>query len=236
MKCLLVLLRHGESTLNAKNVFTGWIDVPLSKKGIQQALDAGVSIKDIMIDQVYTSNLIRAQTTAFLAMASQTSGRFCNRRQFLERQHASWAEIYEESLKAEQVPIFTAWELNERMYGKLQGKNKKEAALQFGDDQIQRWRRSFSEAPPEGESLEQTAKRTIPYFRSTLLLRWTKAIMCLFVRMAIHCDRSLWILKNSLQKKFVNLRCLLGYRVFMNTQMDALLSKKARHDRVCTIF
>lgn len=169
MKCLLVLLRHGESTLNAKNVFTGWIDVPLSKKGIQQALDAGVSIKDIMIDQVYTSNLIRAQTTAFLAMASQTSGRFCNRRQFLERQHASWAEIYEESLKAEQVPIFTAWELNERMYGKLQGKNKKEAALQFGDDQIQRWRRSFSEAPPEGESLEQTAKRTIPYFEKHII-------------------------------------------------------------------
>lgn len=169
MKSLLILLRHGESILNAKNVFTGWIDVPLSKKGIDQALAAGEMIKDILIDEVYTSNLIRAQTTAFLAMVAQKSGRFCNRHQFLERQHSDWATIYEPGLKTEEVPIYTAWELNERMYGKLQGKNKKEAAMQFGEDQVHRWRRSFNEAPPGGESLEQTAKRTIPYFEKHIL-------------------------------------------------------------------
>lgn len=179
MENLLILLRHGESILNAKNVFTGWIDVPLSKKGIDQALKAGESLRNIHIDEVFTSNLIRAQTTAALAISFQSGGRICVRHQLLERQHATWAEIHDPDLKNQQIPMFIAWELNERMYGKLQGKNKKDSALLYGEDQVHRWRRSFSEAPPEGESLEQTAKRTIPYYKKHILpaLEMGKAVL-----------------------------------------------------------
>ena len=81
----------------------------------------------------------------------------------------NWARIYSEEARAQTFPMIAAWQLNERMYGRLQGMNKQEMRKKYGVEQVQRWRRSFREAPPEGESLEDTAKRSIPYFKEHIL-------------------------------------------------------------------
>jgi len=119
----LVFARHGESEWNKANLFTGWADVDLSEKGTQQAIDAGKLIKEagIEFDQAYTSVLKRAIKTTNLA---------------LEASDQLW------------VPVEKSWRLNERHYGGLTGKNKAEAAEQFGDEQVHIWRRSYDVLPP----------------------------------------------------------------------------------------
>jgi len=135
----LILVRHGQSVWNAANRFTGWTDVDLSEKGIEEADEAGLQLADIRFDVVHTSDLIRAQRTAEIIMG---------------RNRAS----------GDDVPTRYDWRLNERHYGALQGLNKAETAEKHGAEQVHVWRRSYDVAPPEGESLEMTAQRTIPYF------------------------------------------------------------------------
>ena len=120
----LILLRHGESTWNRENRFTGWIDVPLSPAGEQEARDAGEQLRGgaPASDVVHTSVQQRAIRTAELALAA------CER---------SW------------LPVRRSWRLNERHYGALQGKNKKETAEEFGVDQVKVWRRSYATRPPD---------------------------------------------------------------------------------------
>jgi 2,3-bisphosphoglycerate-dependent phosphoglycerate mutase len=139
---LLVLLRHGQSTWNLENRFTGWIDVPLTEQGEKEAREAGVLMRDIAFDLIYTSVLKRAidTTTVALEAAGQTN-----------------------------LPIFYDKALNERMYGDLQGLNKAETAKQYGDAQVKLWRRSYDIAPPNGESLKDTCARTLPYFHDVIL-------------------------------------------------------------------
>jgi 2,3-bisphosphoglycerate-dependent phosphoglycerate mutase len=137
----LILLRHGQSQWNLENRFTGWVDVPLSPKGEQEARAAGEKLRGRRIDRLFTSVLQRAIETARIAFAE-----------------AGLAE----------PPTTRAAELNERMYGDLQGLNKAEAAKQFGDAQIKIWRRSYDTPPPNGESLADTAARVIPYWESTI--------------------------------------------------------------------
>ena len=135
----LILVRHGQSVWNAANRFTGWTDVDLSEKGVEEADEAGLQLADIRFDVVHTSDLIRAQRTAKIIMGhNQASG--------------------------DDVPTRYDWRLNERHYGALQGLNKAETAEKHGAEQVHIWRRSFDVAPPDGESLEMTAQRTIPYF------------------------------------------------------------------------
>lgn len=135
----LILVRHGQSVWNAANRFTGWTDVDLSEKGVEEADEAGLQLADIRFDVVHTSDLIRAQRTAEIIMGhNQASG--------------------------DDVPTRYDWRLNERHYGALQGLNKTETAEKHGAEQVHVWRRSYDVAPPEGESLEMTAQRTIPYF------------------------------------------------------------------------
>ena len=135
----LILVRHGQSVWNAANRFTGWTDVDLSEKGVEEADEAGLQLADIRFDVVHTSDLIRAQRTAEIIMGhNQASG--------------------------DDVPTRYDWRLNERHYGALQGLNKAETAEKHGAEQVHIWRRSYDVAPPEGESLEMTAQRTIPYF------------------------------------------------------------------------
>ncbi len=119
----LILLRHGESQWNAKNLFTGWVDVSLSEKGVQEAKRAGQLLKErnLAPDIVHTSLLRRAITTAHLA---------------LDECDLHW------------IPVRRSWRLNERHYGALQGKNKKETLAIYGEAQFQLWRRSFDVAPP----------------------------------------------------------------------------------------
>jgi 2,3-bisphosphoglycerate-dependent phosphoglycerate mutase len=169
MKKKLILLRHGESIWNKKNLFTGWIDIPLSEKGIEEALEAGRAIREIPIQRIYTSTLVRGIMTAMLAMAAHGSGKTPVLLHPGEGRLEEWATCYSELAKRELIPVHSAWQLNERMYGELQGKNKQEMRDLYGEEQVQIWRRSFAEAPPGGESLKMTAERTIPYFRKMIV-------------------------------------------------------------------
>jgi 2,3-bisphosphoglycerate-dependent phosphoglycerate mutase len=123
----LVLLRHGESEWNAKNLFTGWVDVPLSEKGRDEAATAGEQLRDagLLPDVVHTSLLRRAITTAHLA---------------LDAADRHW------------IPVRRTWRLNERHYGALQGKDKKQTLAEFGEEQFMLWRRSYDTPPPPIEA------------------------------------------------------------------------------------
>lgn len=140
----LILLRHGESQWNLENRFTGWVDVPLSPKGEEEARVAGKYLAELPIDKLYTSVLQRAINTATLALevAGKTN-----------------------------LPTERNEALNERHYGDLQGLNKAETAEQYGDEQVKIWRRSYDVPPPgeKGESLKDTAARTLPYFQAHIL-------------------------------------------------------------------
>ncbi len=138
----LILLRHGQSQWNLENRFTGWVDVPLSPRGEEEARNAGTKLAGRRIDQLYTSTLVRAIDTARIAF---------------------------ETAKIANVPTTRDAALNERMYGDLQGLNKAEAAKKFGDAQIHTWRRSYDVRPPGGESLADTAARVIPYWEQHIL-------------------------------------------------------------------
>lgn len=167
----LILLRHGQSEWNRLNLFTGWVDVPLSAQGVEEALIAGKKIAHLPIDVIYTSALIRAQMTATLAMLHHSSGKAPCFMRPEEPSFQGWSRIYSEKAEQQVVAVYPAWQLNERMYGQLQGLNKQETRNQYGDEQVHSWRRSFDQAPPRGESLEMTANRAVPYFRSNILPR-----------------------------------------------------------------
>ncbi len=140
----LVLLRHGESQWNLENRFTGWVDVPLSPKGEEEARQAGEKLKaaGIRFDLAFTSVLQRAIRTL---------------------------EVTLDVLGQSTIPVEKDQALNERHYGDLQGLNKAETAKRFGDEQVHIWRRSYDVAPPGGESLKDTAARTLPYFEAEIL-------------------------------------------------------------------
>lgn len=139
---ILVLLRHGESQWNLENRFTGWVDIPLTDKGRDEARRAGELIKDIPFDTAYTSVLIRAIESTEIALKAAAQPN---------------------------VEVVKNAALNERMYGDLQGLNKDETAKKFGAEQVHLWRRSYDVRPPGGESLKDTAERTLPYFQSNIL-------------------------------------------------------------------
>jgi 2,3-bisphosphoglycerate-dependent phosphoglycerate mutase len=165
----LILMRHGQSQWNLSNLFTGWVDIPLSTKGIEESLLGGEQIKDMPIDIIFTSSLIRAQMTAMLAMTLHHSGKVPVIIHEGEGKLKDWAKIYSVETEKQTIPVIRAWELNERMYGELQGVNKTDMAKKYGAEQVQIWRRSFDVPPPQGESLAMTASRSIPYFEKHIL-------------------------------------------------------------------
>lgn len=164
----LVLIRHGESAWNLENRFTGWKDVDLSPKGMEEAKSAGKILKEmnLVFDVAYTSYLKRAIETLNIVLEEMD-------------------ELY--------IPVYKSWRLNERHYGALQGLNKAETAKKYGDEQVHIWRRSFDVAPPSidknseyypksdrryadladsdiplGESLKDTIARVLPYWHSDI--------------------------------------------------------------------
>jgi 2,3-bisphosphoglycerate-dependent phosphoglycerate mutase len=165
----LIMMRHGESEWNKLNQFTGWVDIPLSQKGIREALDGGEKIRDIPIDIIIMTTLIRSQMTAMLAMSRHKSGKVPLVLHDGEGKLDEWSKIFSEKAQANCIPTLRCWELNERMYGELQGLNKAETAEKFGADQVKIWRRSYSTCPPNGESLAMTAERSIPYFENIIV-------------------------------------------------------------------
>jgi 2,3-bisphosphoglycerate-dependent phosphoglycerate mutase len=168
-KAKLILMRHGQSEWNRLDLFTGWVDIPLSAKGVEESIEGGKKIASIPVDVIFTSSLIRGQMTAMLAMINHSSGRVPCVQHPGEGKLDEWGQVYSDATKENCIPVYCAWQLNERMYGKLQGMNKQEMRKKFGDEQVQIWRRSYDGAPPEGESLEMTAARTIPYFMEQIL-------------------------------------------------------------------
>lgn len=165
----LIMMRHGQSRWNELNLFTGWVDVPLSEKGIDESIAGGKKIKDIPIDIIFSSSLMRAQQTAMLVMLQHSSEKVPVIQHTGQGKLEEWAIIYSEKTLKHTVPVYCAWELNERMYGELQGLNKAETIKKFGEEQVQKWRRSYDIAPPAGESLQMTAARSIPYFKDQIV-------------------------------------------------------------------
>lgn len=165
----LILMRHGQSQWNDQNIFTGWVDIPLSLKGIAESLEAGVKMSARPIDLVYTSCLVRAEMSALIALTLHQSRKVPVILHPGEGKMEEWAQIYGKEAKAGTLPVMRAWELNERMYGELQGMNKADMASQYGAEQVHIWRRSFDTAPPKGESLKMTAERTLPFFKKEII-------------------------------------------------------------------
>ncbi len=164
----LVLIRHGQSLWNLHNLFTGWVDVPLSAQGVQEAIAAGKRLSHEKFDIIYTSTLIRAITTAMIVMSENKEGKVPVIQKSNEPKPNEWFKIYSPATEANTIPVYSAWELNERMYGELQGMNKEETAKKFGDAQVKIWRRSYDVPPPSGEALKNTAERTIPWFQKNI--------------------------------------------------------------------
>lgn len=165
----LILLRHGQSIWNKENLFTGWVDIPMSEEGMQEAIRAGKKIENIPIDVIFTSTLNRAQMTVPLALLKHKSGKIPVFMHPGEGKLEEWSQVYSEEAKKSLIPVYIAWELNERMYGRLQGLNKAETAQKYGAEQVHMWRRSYDTRPPDGESLEMTAARAIPYFKKKIM-------------------------------------------------------------------
>ncbi len=146
MDRLLVLVRHGQSDWNLKNLFTGWKDPGLTEKGIGEAKAAGQRLKalGLSFDVAYTSALTRAQNTCALILE--------------QLGQSSLATIRDQAL-------------NERDYGDLSGLNKDDARAKWGEEQVHVWRRSYDIAPPGGESLKDTVARVLPYYCQEILPR-----------------------------------------------------------------
>jgi len=138
---ILVIVRHGQSEWNLKNLFTGWSDVELTPTGEHEAEYAGIVLRPYHFDVAYTSVLKRAIHTL---------------------------EIILHEIGLEDIPVYTDRALNERNYGDLQGLNKAEVGAQYGAQQLMAWRRSYTEVPSGGESLENTYQRVIPYYQNEI--------------------------------------------------------------------
>ena len=140
----LVLIRHGQSEWNEKNLFTGWKDPKLTQKGVDEAIKAGKELKEAgySFDKMFTSDLFRAQDTGRIIL---------------------------EQMNLASIEVIKDVSLNERNYGDLAGLNKDEARKEWGEDQVHIWRRSFDVPPPGGESLKDTADRVLPYFKENII-------------------------------------------------------------------
>ena len=141
---ILILIRHGQSQWNAENRFTGWVNVPLTEQGEQEADRAGqrLAAEGVHVDIAYTSELRRAIETGQRVL---------------------------DGLGQSDLEQIRSWELNERFYGALTGRNKQQTREEFGEEQVHIWRRSYDIPPPAGESLADTARRTLPYFRDVII-------------------------------------------------------------------
>lgn len=222
----LILMRHGESMWNQQNLFTGWVDVPLSQKGIQEAIDAGMRIKNDRIDVIFTSKLVRASETLAIALAYHEGGKVPVFLHEGEGKLEEWSKIYGEEAKKGVIPVYSAWQLNERMYGGLQGLNKAETMEKYGQEQVKIWRRSYDIAPPEGESLEACAARTLPYFQE-------KIVPCLKagknVLIAAHGNslRSIIMsLENLSKEEVIHLELTLGEPLHYRYEHDSFVSNR----------
>ena len=162
----LVLVRHGQSQWNLENRFTGWMDVPLSEKGRNEAISAGKKLKDFEFDSIYVSHMMRAiQTLHYILLESNSKKTpiiYHEDEKIRKREHHTGDTKKE-------IPIFMSVNLAERYYGNLQGLNKQKTREKFGNEQVHIWRRSYDIKPPGGESLKDTCLRTTPYLKKYII-------------------------------------------------------------------
>ena len=185
MQSNLVLVRHGQSEWNEKNLFTGWKDPNLTKKGIGEAIEAGklLKAKNMKFDLMYTSNLTRAQETGRLIL---------------------------EEMNLANITIQKDQSLNERNYGDLAGLNKDDARKKWGDEQVHIWRRSFDVPPPGGESLKNTAERVLPYFHKNIMPEVKKGLDILIAAHGNSLRALVMELENISSNEIVNLEIATG--------------------------
>jgi 2,3-bisphosphoglycerate-dependent phosphoglycerate mutase len=165
----LILIRHGQSRWNLANKFTGWVDVPLSRLGVKEAVMNARELRQLKIDIAFTSELSRAQETLLIILSSQDrTGIFLH-----ESKKDGDHNRYATRLTKNEIPIYSTPVLNERFYGRLQGLDKAQVRKKYGEKKVLEWRRSFTGRPPGGDSLKDVYDEVIPYFHKEIM-SWIK--------------------------------------------------------------
>src|SRR5204862_1074462 len=198
---LLVLVRHGQSEWNLKNLFTGWRDVDLSEQGIAEARTAGRKLKaqGLRFDVAFTSALIRAQRTL---------------------------DIMLDELGQRGIPVLKDQALNERDYGDLVGLNKDDARKRWGDEQVHIWRRSYDIAPPGGESLRDTAARVLPYYIREILPRVLRGERTLVAAHGNSLRALVMVLDGHTTKSILDLNIETGVPMVYRLNADSTVAEK----------
>ena len=198
---LLVLVRHGQSDWNLKNLFTGWRDVDLTDKGIAEAREAGRKLKGqgITFDVAFTSALKRAQRTLDLML---------------------------EEMGQANIPVIKDLALNERDYGDLSGLNKDDARKKWGEEQVHIWRRSYDIAPPGGESLKDTLARTLPYYVTEILPRVLRGERVLVAAHGNSLRALVMVLDRHTQDSITKLNLETGVPMIYRLNADSTVASK----------
>jgi 2,3-bisphosphoglycerate-dependent phosphoglycerate mutase len=198
---LLVLVRHGQSEWNLKNLFTGWKDVDLTEKGIEEARIAGRKLKaqGLQFDVAYTSALKRAQRTLDNML---------------------------DELGQKNIPIIKDQKLNERDYGDLAGLNKDDARKKWGEEQVHIWRRSYDVQPPGGESLKDTAARVLPYYIEEILPRVLRGERTLVVAHGNSLRALVMVLERLSSKDILNREIATGVPIIYRLNADSTVASK----------
>ncbi len=201
MDRLLVLVRHGQSEWNLQNLFTGWRDVDLTEKGVEEARLAGRKLKaqGLRFDLAFTSALKRAQRTL---------------------------DIMLEELGQPSIPVFRDEALNERDYGDLVGLNKDDARKRWGDEQVHIWRRSYDVAPPGGESLKDTAARVLPYYLTDMLPRVLRGERTLVAAHGNSLRALVMVLDRHTRESILKLNLETGVPLIYHLNADSTVASK----------
>jgi 2,3-bisphosphoglycerate-dependent phosphoglycerate mutase len=167
----LILTRHGEPGLEPEDRLAGWVDIPLSRKGIEEALECAAKLEDIELDLAFASNLVRTQETVFIILSGQKKTGVLIHEAINDKCEIGKIEWYSypKKLGEDLIPVYYAAALNERHYGKLQGKKKQKMIEKYGEEKVSSWRWNFEPGPPEGESLKDVYERAVPYFKQKIL-------------------------------------------------------------------
>jgi 2,3-bisphosphoglycerate-dependent phosphoglycerate mutase len=199
---LLVLVRHGQSDWNLKNLFTGWRDVGLTEKGVAEARAAGKRLKaqGLHFDIAFTSVLSRAQRTLDLVL---------------------------EEMGETNITVFKDQALNERDYGDLSGLNKDDARKKWGEEQVHIWRRSYDVAPPGGESLKDTAARVLPYYIQEILPRVLRGDNVIVVAHGNSLRALVMVLECLSPKQIVDREIATGVPLIYRLNADSTVAQKA---------
>ncbi len=199
---LLVLVRHGQSDWNLKNLFTGWRDVGLTEKGVAEARAAGKKLKaqGLHFDIAFTSVLSRAQRTLDLVL---------------------------EEMGETNITVFKDQALNERDYGDLSGLNKDDARKKWGEEQVHVWRRSYDVAPPGGESLKDTAARVLPYYIQEILPRVLRGDNVIVVAHGNSLRALVMVLECLSPKQIVDREIATGVPLIYRLNADSTVAQKA---------